>query len=111
MPDIHNQIRFYRFIAGVLHTQKGDPFCGNCRAFANTVLRMKEGIDLLEAAQSKELSELNEPFRILFGEARRVIAAIDIPTDAPGQKKAGNCRMPEGVCFVKSSKKLLDSPD
>jgi len=23
-----------------------------------------------------------------------------------GQKKAGNCRLPQGVCFVKSSKAL-----
>ena len=111
MSDIHNRVRFYRFIAGVLHTQKGDPLCGNCRAFANTVLRMKEGIALLKAEHAHELSELTEPFRILFEEAHGIIAALDIPLDAPGQKKAGNCRMPEGVCFVKSSKKLLDSID
>ncbi|MBA4373762.1 MAG: hypothetical protein C0402_12995 [Thermodesulfovibrio sp.] len=109
MSDIHSHVRFYSFISGVLHTQKGDPLCGNCRAFANTALRMKEGIALVEAEQAKELSELTEPFRILLDEARRIIAAIDIPPDAPGQKKAGNCLMPEGVCFVKSSKKLLDT--
>lgn len=109
MSDILSHVRFYCFIAGVLQTQKGDPFCGNCRAFANTVLRMREGIAQLEAERSRELSELSEPFRIVFDEARCVITGIAIPGDAPGQKKAGNCRLPEGVCFVKSSKKLLDS--
>jgi hypothetical protein len=109
MPEINNHIRFYHFIAGLLQAQKDDPFCGNCRAFANTTLRMKEGIALLEAEHAEELSELTEPFRKLMEKTDHIFAALDIPLDAPGQKKAGNCLMPEGVCFIKSSKKLLDN--
>ena len=104
-----NRIRFFSYIAGVLHTQQFDPLCGNCRAFVNTTLKMREEIDLFEAEHSEELPSRTAALRDMLANARNSIAAITLPADAPGQKKAGKCLMPEGICFVKYSKKLLDS--
>jgi len=44
----------------------------------------------------------------LLAEVRRTLLVLNPPEDAVGQKKAGNCRMPEGVCFVKYSKALSE---
>jgi hypothetical protein len=44
----------------------------------------------------------------LLEEARTGLEGIKPPENAVGQKKAGTCRMPEGVCFVKLSKLVWD---
>jgi hypothetical protein len=31
------------------------------------------------------------------------MVALELPADPLPQKNAGNCKLPEGVCFVKSS--------
>jgi hypothetical protein len=46
--------------------------------------------------------------QVLLRDARTALALLNPPADAVGQKKEGNCKMPEGVCFVKLSKKIID---
>lgn len=43
-----------------------------------------------------------------FLNAKKILSEINMPIDAAGQKKAGNCSMPEGVYFVKISKAIIE---
>ncbi len=108
MSEIINRIRFYHYISFVLSNQQKDPLCGMCKAYANTVLAMSEGLSLLEGEHNDEITAVAPQVAQLLEEARGKIKAIDAPKDSVGQKKAGNCKMPEGVCFVKSSKAILN---
>ena len=108
MAELVNQIRYFHFISGVLKCQQRDPLCSKCKAFANTLDRMKEGIAELESVHAGRIHTLPDELMGLLEEARARIEGIKPPEDAVGQKKAGNCKMPKGVCFIKLSKAVLD---
>jgi hypothetical protein len=108
MAELINLIRFYHFIGGVLSHQQADPLCCKCRAFANTAKKMKEGLLELESVHSEALQEIQAEHLRMMVEAREKINCMKTPEDAVGQKKAGNCAMPEGVCFIKIPKSILD---
>ncbi len=108
MSQFVNRIRFYHFISGVLAAQQKDPLCGICRAYANTVSAVSESLSALRDEHHGEIAALSPNAARQLEEARGRIAMITAPKDAVGQKKAGNCKMPEGVCFVKSSKAILN---
>lgn len=108
MPHLANQIRFYHYISGVLAGQKLDPICSMCKAYTNTVSALREGLAGLPAAHPGTSGPLSGELWPLLEDARSQIAAVRTLDGAVGQKKAGNCKMPEGVCFVKSSKAILD---
>ena len=108
MADFINQIRFCHFISGVLYNQQSDPLCCNCKAFVNTVKKMRDALSELNSICVKNAGDIPaETFHILE-EAQARTDLITISEDAVGQKKAGKCRMPEGVCFVKISKSILE---
>lgn len=106
MAQLINEIRYYHFISHVLEGQRTDPLCGICKAYANTVARVEEGFAELESAHAGEISSLPADMANLLAEIRTRMAAIAIPENSVGQKKAGNCVMPEGVCFIKISKAI-----
>jgi hypothetical protein len=106
MENLINRIRFLHFMSGVLVNQQADPVCGHCKAFANTVRWTREGISSEEASRASE--KLTAEILRLLSEAQRRTAGIVVPEDTVGQKKTGNCRMPEGVCFVKIAKSILE---
>ncbi len=108
MAELINQIRFYHFISGVLHNQQSDPLCSKCKAFANTAKRMKENIAELESVHVEKMHIMPGEMLHILEEAQERIDRIKIPEDAVGQKKAGNCRLTEGVCFIKLSKAIVD---
>ncbi len=103
MSERINVVRFYHYIAGVLVNQQSDPLCCKCKPYTNTVSRMRDGV----AEQLKDRSTLSKEIAALLDSAQQKIASIQVSEDAIGQKKAGNCKMPEGVCFVKASKAIL----
>jgi hypothetical protein len=105
MTECSNHIRYYHFMAGVLSCQQKDPLCSTCKAFSNSVRAVKDGIAEFESSSG---ASLNREERNALAAAAEVISSLATIPDAEGQKKAGRCRMPEGVCFVKSSKKLTD---
>jgi len=107
MSELINLIRYYYFMAGVLSQQQADPLCANCKAFANTVIRIKEGMFELESVNLAG-QRLQADYLRMLEESREKINRVKTPADAVGQKKAGNCRMPEGVCFIKFPKTILD---
>lgn len=103
-----NRIRYYHYISGVLANQQTDPLCRQCKAYANAVIALRDGLVGLEKENSMGFGSFSGEMRGIFEEARRRITEMPAPENAPGQKKAGNCKMPEGVCFIKSSKAMLD---
>ncbi len=108
MSKLSNEIRFFHYISGLLDRQQSDPLCGHCKAFANTVLRIKDDMLELESVLAEDKEALSDDLSLLLQEARKRLRAIKVPEGAIGQKKAGKCRMPEGICFVKYSKALRD---
>ena len=109
MSQLINRIRYYHYVSHVLEGQQTDPLCGVCRAFANTTARIQEGLAELECSQAAEIKALPADVLHLLNEARSKLAVIKLPKDAVGQKKARNCKMPEGVCFIKISKAILEN--
>ena len=69
---------------------------------------MSEGLAELESIHIERMHTLPAELTGLLEEAHARIYGIKPPEDAEGQKKAGNCKMPEGVCFVKLSKAVQD---
>ncbi len=99
-----DRIRFYHYVSGVLSTQSDDPLCSTCKAFENTVRLMQKELEALDYARTVTLPP---EVIALLEKASTVISSIQVPEDAEGQKKAGNCKMPKGLCFVKSSSAIL----
>lgn len=109
--DITTRIRYYHFIAGVLANQQHDPLCCLCRAYTNSVRAVREGVDEFMRVHAAELpASPSEEISIMLAEVRKMLGGLNPVPDAVGQKKAGNCMLPKGVCFVKSSKALADKP-
>lgn len=103
-----NTIRAYSFAAGVFENQQQDPFCGNCKAFVNSVLAARQNLSQLRSGQADALRSLPEKLQHLAPDAQKRLDGIALPENVPGQKKAGNCLLPQGVCFVKASLALLE---
>ncbi|HET7319855.1 MAG TPA: hypothetical protein VFK23_12010 [Nitrospirota bacterium] len=113
--EILNQVRGYSYLLGVLKTQQADPFCPSCSAFSKTLTALRESLDKFESEHYVEIQGLSGEFSRLFAEAKSGIAAVRHPDNPTGQKKAGNCKLPQGVCFTKLSLAILqkvqpDSP-
>ena len=108
MAELINRIRFYHFISGVLYHQQSDPLCSKCKAFTNTAKKIKEDLSALESDYVEEMHAFPVEMLHIFEEAQDRIGRVKTFEDAVGQKKAGNCRMPEGVCFIKLSKAIMD---
>lgn len=101
--EIVNQIRGYRFLLGILRHQQTDPCCGRCSAYANTLKAVLERLALFEAEEAGAIGVLPTDLREMLAEARDGLLAIQAPDQPSGQKKAGNCKLPQGVCFIKAS--------
>ncbi len=108
MAKLINHIRYYHYVSSVLEGKQADTLCSACKAFANTTARTQEGLAELECSRADEIKALPADILRLLNEARSKLATIRMPKDAVGQKKAGNCKMPEGVCFIKISKAVFD---
>ncbi len=106
--ETENRIRYYHFMAGVLSNQGEDHICRVCRAFENSTRSIRESLDEFERTADPDLNNISSDLKKLLDETRLRLAGIKTPVDAQGQKKAGRCRMPEGVCFVKTSKAIID---
>ena len=107
MTNLTSQIRFYHYISGVLINQQGDYSCSKCKPYANTISAIKTGLVEIKRECAEELTSISAELSKLLNEADRRINSMNIPENTEGQKTAGNCLLPKGTCFVKSSKGLL----
>jgi hypothetical protein len=105
--ELLNQVRGHHFLLGVLRNRQADIYCGVCSAFANTLKAAREGLATLETGNADGLRSLSPEFSAMMAETRSGLAAIASPANPSGQKKAGNCKLPEGVCFLKASFALV----
>lgn len=99
-----NFVRFVHAFTGVLVRQQSDSLCSQCRAFTNSLNNLFEAI----AEFKKTYPEIPATLATSLEQALRQLHSLKPPVDAPGQKKAGNCKMPHGVCFIKTPKKILE---
>ncbi|HWR71837.1 MAG TPA: hypothetical protein VN604_01570 [Nitrospirota bacterium] len=105
--DISNRIRRYHFLLGVLRAQRAAPFCAGCSGYTGALAAAKEEIERFERENRESLPAAGPDLFRLFTGTRDGIASLR-PTDHPQkQKKAGNCRLPETSCYVKSSLALI----
>ena len=105
--ELMNQVRGYHFLLGVLRNQQKDPYCSVCSAYANTLKAVRENLAKLEAENANALKALTPEFSAMLAGTRAGLSAIQGPTDPSGQKKAGNCKLPQGICFIKASFALV----
>jgi hypothetical protein len=101
--EIANLIRGYAYLAAVLKNQQDDAFCGSCTAFVKTLAAARENVATLEQDHAAEINRFPERIVLRFHDAKQILADLRSPENPLSQKKAGNCKMPEGVCLVKSS--------
>ncbi|RME66123.1 MAG: hypothetical protein D6778_05205 [Nitrospirae bacterium] len=93
-------LRSLSFLIGVLRNQKADPLCPYCISYASMVKLAKESWAVLrEVFQSHDVPE---KLRDLYDNVLSGIEEVQVPDYPVAQKKAGNCKLPEGVCFSKT---------
>lgn len=105
--ELMNQVRGHHFLFGIFRGQQNDPFCSVCSAYANTLKAAREKLGALEAEHGEALASLGPQFAGMFAGTRAGLDSLQGPADPSGQKKAGNCKLPQGVCFIKASFALL----
>jgi hypothetical protein len=105
--EISNHVRTYSYLFGIFKNQQADPFCRSCSAFNNSLLTIKDSLGKFDGQYSADTARLSKEFSALFSDVKKGIQAIKQPESHGGQKKAGNCKMPEGICFIKSSLTIL----
>jgi hypothetical protein len=105
--ELLNQVRGYHFMLGVFRNQQIDPYCIACSAFANTLKAVRENFARFEAEHGEALKALSPEFGRIMAETRTGMSILQGSADPSGQKKAGNCKLPQGVCFVKASFALI----
>jgi hypothetical protein len=106
--ELLNHIRAYYYLAGVLTNQQHDPFCGRCSAWNNTLNNAHEALAQFEAGNSTGLNGLSPEATAFLSGTRGILSGLANIADPVGQKKAGNCQLPQGVCFVKHSLAILE---
>ncbi len=105
--EIMNQARGYAYLFGMLKNQEADTFCRSCNSFLKTLAAVKENMAKFEVQYDEEIKNLPGQFSRLFADAKSGISVMQQPEQPLGQKKAGNCKLPEGVCFTKSALAIL----
>ena len=105
--EISNQARGYSYMLGVLKNREADPFCHSCNSFLSTLTAVNENLEKFEREHAAEIGNLPSELSIFFSVAKSGISAMKLPAHPVGQKKAGACKLPEGVCFLKSSLSIL----
>ena len=104
-----NRLRGFHFAIGTIVNQGNDPLCGNCVAFSRTAQAIIDGFIEFESAHASEKRKFPEEFLFLFEDVCDKMALIEHPAEPVRQKKEGNCKLPEGVCYCKSALALLQN--
>jgi hypothetical protein len=71
-------------------------------------MALREELAAVRSDHSDKFDSLPAEILLLHKDALSRITAARTPDNSTGQKKADNCKMPEGVCFIKSSKTILN---
>ena len=104
-----NRLRGFHFAVGTMVNQENDPLCAKCVAFAKTAQAIVDGFIEFESAHAAEKRKFPEEFSMLFDDVCDKLALIEHPEEPVRQKKSGNCKLPEGMCYCKSALALLQN--
>ena len=105
--EISSQARGYSYMLGVLKNREADPYCHSCNSFQATLVAVNEQLGQFERERAAEIEKLPAELSVFYSVAKSGIHAMKQPVNPIGQKKSGNCKLPEGVCFLKSTLSLL----
>ena len=103
------RLRGFHFAVGTIVNQGNDPLCSHCVAFARTAQAIIDGFVEFESAHASEKRKFPEEFLFLFEDVCDKLALIEHPSEPIRQKKAGNCKLPSGVCYCKATMELLQN--
>jgi len=96
-----NSLRELSFVFGVLLYLESDHVCRECSYFDESVDVAKDKfLSLEKLINGKNLSE--EMRRMLSG-IYAILGDLNVPDNPVAQKKAGNCKLPKGICLAKSA--------
>lgn len=98
-----NQVRGFVYLYEMLKKRQEDPYCRTCSAYNNTIIAVRDKLAEFNCEGIAEAENIPADVSRLFSEAEAGLASLKLPEHPAGQKKAGNCKLPEGVCFVKLS--------
>ena len=101
--EVMNYARGLNYLYGVMKHQATDVHCRSCKACFNVLTKAREDLAQYEREHGEEVKKMSNEYSRLFAEAKEGIGSLPLPKDPVGQKKAGNCKLPEGVCFLKLS--------
>lgn len=105
--ELLNQVRGHHFMLGVFRNRQTDPYCKACSAYGNSLNAVREKFSKFEADHGEALNALSPEFINMIAETRSGLSILQGPAEPSGQKKAGNCKLPQGVCFIKASFALV----
>ncbi len=100
---IINQLRAFHYLSGALKNQQDDPFCGKCLSFERVLNAAMDNFLECESNCRSNKEHLSKELSELLRGVYHQLASIRHPADPTGQKKAGNCKLPEGVCFTQAA--------
>jgi hypothetical protein len=106
--ELLNNVRAYYYLAHVLSHQQQDLFCGRCSAWNNTLNNTRKAFEQFETEHVAGINALSLEANALLAETRIRLNGLVNTVDPAGQKTAGNCTLPKGVCFVKGSRNLAE---
>jgi len=102
-----NQARGFAYLFGVLKNQQADPICRSCNSFVKTLAAARESLTAFEAKNAEEIKSASSEVTRLLIVAKNSSDMLEQADNPLRQKKEGNCKLPEGVCFTKSSLAIL----
>lgn len=103
-PEAVNRLRTLYYLAGILHNQQHDPLCSGCIAFSRSVEAVRERVGEAEAVIAAAPVE----FSAAASRIHEMLGGITVAGNPVGQKRAGCCMMPQGVCFPKYAMAFLE---
>lgn len=95
-------LRGISYVFSILSYLQDEPFCRKCNSFVEVFESVQDKFIEIEKTVNKN-RDMPQEIRKLLKDIYVFLANLKIPDNPIKQKKLGNCNLPRGVCFAKSS--------
>lgn len=95
-------LRVISYVFSILSYLQDEPFCKKCNSFVEVFESVQDKFIEIEKTVNKN-REIPQEIRKLLKGIYSFLANLKIPDNPIRQKKSGNCNLPQGICFAKSS--------
>ncbi len=95
-------LRGISYVFSILSYLQNEPLCGKCNSFVKIFESVQDKFIELEKSVNKN-RDIPKEIRRLLKVSYAFLADLKIPDNPIRQKKSGNCNLPSGLCFAKSS--------